>query len=312
MDIKVENDYLGNGFQKTNIPLLDDVDGQQHATLIFRKAPESHNKAILYIHGFIDYFFQTEMADKFNELGFDFYAVDLRKYGRSLEEHHHPNFISNIYDYFDEIDKSIKIMKDNGAKEIMLKGHSTGGLTAALYANKRKNIQGLILNSPFFDLNIPSTLKAFAPIIASIGKVLPFAKMDSLTEHYPKSLHKNHLGEWDFNENWKPITNFPAYLGWTRAIYKAQKELQKGLKIECPVIVLHSDKSYKGKEWNEIIRTSDAVLDVEHIKKYADGIGDNVTKVEIKDGIHDLVLSKKEVREQVYDEIQKWLALNKL
>ncbi len=29
-----------------------------------------------------DYFFQTEMADQFNQHGYDFYALDLRKYGR--------------------------------------------------------------------------------------------------------------------------------------------------------------------------------------------------------------------------------------
>lgn len=313
MDIKVERDFLGSGFQKTDISLMDDVDGAQNGTLVFRKSKVSKNKAILYVHGFIDYFFQTEMADKFNEMGFDFYAIDLRKHGRSLQEHHHPNFIANIYDYFEEIDKSIEIIKiERKDIEIVLMGHSTGGLTTSLYCHHRNNVEGLILNSPFFDLNIPSTLKAIVPIIAAIGKLIPFGKMNSLTEHYPKSLHKNYLGEWDFNEKWKPITNFPTYLGWTRAIYKAQKELQNGLKVKCPVLVLHSDKSYKGKDWNELIRTSDAVLDVEHIKKYATVIGSRVTKVEIKDGVHDLVLSKKEVRETVYSEIENWIMLHKL
>jgi alpha-beta hydrolase superfamily lysophospholipase len=307
MDTKAEKDYLGKGFLKVNIPLQKDFDGEQHATLVFRKSDTPQSKALLYVHGFIDYFFQTEMADKFNEWGFDFYAIDLRKYGRSLEEYQHPNFIASIYDYFEEIDKSIEYIRANGVNNIILNGHSTGGLTLSLYAHHRKNVQGLILNSPFFDLNVPSTVKALAPVLAAIGKILPFAKLDSLSENYPKSLHKDYKGEWDFNENWKPITNFPAYLGWTRAIYKAQKKLQSGLKIECPTLVLYSDKSYKGKDWDEIIRISDAVLDVEHIKKYADVIGSDITKVEIKDGVHDLVLSKKEVRNKVYSEIEIWL-----
>ncbi len=312
METKAEKDYLGNGFQKINIPLENDFDGEQHATLVFRKAKDSKKKAVLYLHGFIDYFFQTEMADKFNSWGFDFYAVDLRKYGRSLEEYQHPNFISDIHDYFEEIDKSIDIIKAEGAKQIILNGHSTGGLTLSLYAHHKKNIQGLILNSPFFDFNVPSAVKALVPVIALLGKFLPFAKMNSLGENYPKSLHKDYLGEWNFKEEWKPINNFPAYFGWTRAIYKAQKELQAGLNIECPVLVLHSDKSYKKKDWDEIIRISDNVLDVEHIKKYADVIGKDVTKVEIKDGVHDLVLSKKKVRNKVYSEIEKWLTEKQL
>ncbi len=308
----IENDYLGNGFKKIIIPLEDDFDGAQHATLVFRKAKNNQNKAILYVHGFIDYFFQTEMADKYNEWGFDFYAIDLRKYGRSLEENHHPNFITDIHDYFEEIDKSIEYIKSENTSNIILMGHSTGGLTTSLYAHHRSNVQGLILNSPFFDFNVPAGLKALIPLISSIGKIIPFAKMDSLTEHYPKSLHKNYLGEWDFNEQWKPISNFPAYMGWTRAIHRAQKELQSGLNIKCPVLVLYSDKSYKGKNWDDIIKISDAVLDVEHIKKYADVIGNNISKVEIENGVHDLVLSKEVVRKKVYKEIKNWLESQKL
>ncbi len=45
-----------------------------------QKSPQNTQKAVLYIHGFIDYFFQTEMAEQFNQHGYDFYALDLRKY----------------------------------------------------------------------------------------------------------------------------------------------------------------------------------------------------------------------------------------
>ncbi len=306
-NLSITEDHLGQGFKDIVIPLADDFDGPQEATLIFRKASNANKKAILYVHGFIDYFFQTEMADIYNDWGFDFYAVDLRKYGRSLKEYQHPNFISDIHDYFEELDKSIAIIKESGVKEILLMGHSTGGLTTPLYAQYRKNIDGLILNSPFFDFNVSVGLKTLLPLIAAVGKIIPFAKMDSLSENYPKSLHKNYLGEWDFNEEWKPIKNFPAYMGWTRAIYKAQKELQKGLDIQCPVLVLHSDKSYIGKNWNELIRTSDAVLNIDHMKKYAPGLGNNIKIVEIKDGVHDLTLSVKESRDNTFKQIKQWL-----
>lgn len=307
-----ESDILGNGFLKLDLPLADDNDGTQHATLVYRKLEKSQSKAILYVHGFIDYFFQTEMADIFNQWGYDFYALDLRKYGRSLIDHQHPNFVSNIHDYFDEINQSIDIIKSNGNSSVLLMGHSTGGLITSIYTHHHNNIDGLILNSPFFDLNIPPALKIITPLVTGIGKYFPYLSSDNLTQHYPKSLHKDYKGEWDFNEKWKPITNFPTYFGWLRAITKAQKELQSGLNIKCPILVMYSDKSYKGKTWDEIIRVSDAVLDVEHIQKYADGIGKNISKIEIKDGIHDLVLSKKEVRESVYNKLKEWLREQKL
>ena len=103
---KINNDVLGNGFKNIILPLENDNDGKQHATLIFRESKIKSDKAILYVHGFIDYFFQTDLADHFNEWGYNFYAVDLRKYGRSLLPNHHPNFINSIHDYFEEINLS--------------------------------------------------------------------------------------------------------------------------------------------------------------------------------------------------------------
>lgn len=307
-----ELDYLGNGFKKTIINLPNDIEGEQYATLVFRNSKIKSSKAILYVHGFIDYFYQTELADHFNEWGYNFYAVDLRKYGRSLMSHQHPNYISDIKEYFTEFDKSIEIIKSQGNTNIIMMGHSTGGLSTSLYAHSKNNIDGLILNSPFFALNIPPFLNSLMPLITAVGKKFPYLTMDALTEHYPKSLHKDYKGEWDFKDEWKPIKNFPTYLGWLKAIRNAQLELQNGLDIKCPTLVMYSDKSYKGKKWDDIIKISDGVLDVEHIKKYADVIGDKVTKVEIQDGIHDLILSKKDVRENAYANIKKWILDNNL
>ncbi|MCK5847124.1 MAG: alpha/beta hydrolase [Bacteroidales bacterium] len=308
MDSKIENiDVLGNGFKNIKLPLPKDKNGEQFATLVYRNCEQQSTKSILYVHGFIDYFFQKEMADNFNKWGYNFYAVDLRKYGRSLLAHHHPNYIDNIHQYFEEIDLSISQMQKDGNKSISLMGHSTGGLTTALYTHHNNNIDALILNSPFFEINVPNFIKSLSPIVASIGSVFPYGEMNNLTSHYPESLHKDFKGEWDFNINWKPPTNFPTYFGWFKAIRRAQNELQAGLDIKCPVLVMYSDKSYKGKNWDDAIYTSDGVLDVNDISKYANIIGKDVTKIEIKDGVHDLVLSKKDVRNNVYDQIKSWL-----
>ena len=305
---KISDDILGNGFKCLKLDLEDDNDGKQHATLVFRNSEKQSTKAVLFVHGYIDYFFQAELADHFNAWGYNFYAVDLRKYGRSLMAHQHPNFIENIHQYFTEIDLSFEQMRADGNTSITLMGHSTGGLTSSLYAHHHNNIDALILNSPFFELNESPFMIKMSAIVATLGSVFPYGKMDSLTSHYPESLHKDYKGEWDFNEEWKPTTNFPAYFGWLRAIRRAQLELQAGLDIKCPVLLMHSDKSYKGKNWDDLIYTSDAVLNVKHIDKYADNIGSNVTKVVIKDGIHDLVLSKKEVRDNVYSVIKNWIS----
>jgi len=304
---KINEDILGKGFKNIKLKLDDDKDGKQHATLVFRNSNKASKKAILYVHGFIDYFFQTELADKFNDWGYNFYAVDLRKYGRSLMPNQHPNYIDNIHQYFEEIDQSIDQIHADGNTSISLMGHSTGGLTTALYAHHHNNIDALILNSPFFEINVPPLVISISGIIASIGSIFPYGTMGGLSQHYPESLHKDYKGEWDFSTDWKPPTNFPTYYGWFKAIRRAQKELQAGINIKCPILVMYSDKSYKGKSWSDDIYTADGVLDVEHIAKYANTIGNNITKVEIKDGVHDLVLSTIKVRNQVYTEIKGWL-----
>ena len=57
-------DILGTGFEILTLNLTDDYDGKVIATLVRKQAVQATKKAVLYIHGFIDYFFQTEMAEQ--------------------------------------------------------------------------------------------------------------------------------------------------------------------------------------------------------------------------------------------------------
>ena len=85
----------------------DDYDGPVVATLVRRRAEGPARKAFLYIHGFVDYFFQEHLAAQCIAHGFNFYALDLRKYGRSLGTAPHPNFCKNIGEYFSDISAAI-------------------------------------------------------------------------------------------------------------------------------------------------------------------------------------------------------------
>lgn len=290
----------------------DDYEGRVEATLVSRAVSQDTKKAILYVHGFVDYFFHDKFADWVNSLGFNFYAVDLRKYGRSLLEHQKPNNFRHYKEYFEDFDLSLKqIIDEDGNKDLVLYGHSTGGLLTSLYSHHNNDsdaIKGLILNSPFFDFNNPPLLQSLIPLVSAVGKAFPdLSSPEGLKDGYATSLHKDYEGEWDFSLEWKPILGYGLNLGWVNAIHTAQKEVRKGLDIKCPVLVMYSSKSVTPGKYNEEMKTADAVLNVKHIEKHALGIGSNVKKVEIKDGIHDLVLSKKDVRENVYNEMESFL-----
>jgi hypothetical protein len=70
---------------------------------------------------------------------------------------------------------------------------------------------------------------------------------------------------------------------------------------------MFSTKSSWSKEWNDILYRTDSVLDVADIDRFSDIIGSDVTKVRIPGSVHDLVLSAKPVRENVYRKLFDWL-----
>ncbi|MBR5557767.1 MAG: alpha/beta hydrolase, partial [Acinetobacter sp.] len=92
-----------------------------------------------------------------------------------------------------------------------------------------------------------------------------------------------------------------------RAIFEAQKEIHHGVSLSIPILVMHSDRSTHPKKWHLDAQSSDIVLDVKHIAHYAQKIQGDVTLCDIKKGLHDLVLSEKSVREQVYRQLFAWL-----
>lgn len=306
-------DVLGSGYEQATLDFPDDYEGQVTATLVRKKAQHATRKAVLYIHGFIDYFFQTEMAEQFNQHGFDFYALDLRKYGRSHLPHQKYYNVREMAEYDAEITQALEIMGAEGHDAVLLCGHSTGGLTTTLYAAHHLDhplIKALWVNSPFYDFNMnPIKKKLGLPNLSRVGKICPDLEFPSeLNKWYVTSLHKSLKGEWDFNLEWKKTTYPLVRLSFIRAIFEAQKEIHQGVTLNLPALVMHSDQTKNPKKWHKHAQSSDVILDVKHIDKYARKMKGDVTISEIKGGLHDLVLSEKSVRDQVYQQLFQWLA----
>ena len=176
-----------------------DYDGEVSATLVRNEPLVSPAAgAVLYVHGFIDYFFQRHVADAFNGAGYNFYALDLRKYGRSLVGSTHQNFCKDFEEYFSEITSAIDIITTVEHHDgVVLNAHSTGALAGALYAkigDRQERVTSLILNSPF--LEVPQG-SALAHIVAFLGGLFPFGRINEpVNPWYAKSLHADYKGEW--------------------------------------------------------------------------------------------------------------------
>ena len=119
-------DILGPDYQQMTLDFPADYEGKVIATLVRKKAEQETRKAVLYIHGFIDYFFQTEMAEQFNQHGYDFYALDLRKYGRSHLPHQHWYNVRNLSEYDAEISAALEQFAAEQHDSVILCCHSTG------------------------------------------------------------------------------------------------------------------------------------------------------------------------------------------
>lgn len=290
----------------------DDYEVRTICTLIKKNSPATTNKAILYVHGYNDYFFQAELGDSIITHGYNFYALDLRKYGRSLLPNQDAFYCKNLTEYYSDLDTAISIIRSEGNSHIILMGHSTGGLITSLYINDRQSphINGLILNSPFLDMNMSSFMEnIIVPFGSFGGGLFPriAIKRDKST-FYAHSLLKDFKGEWNFNTDWKKPEGHPQRLGWVRAIHKGHKKVQKGLSIQCPVLVMSSDKSIQPtNEWNNDYLHADIVLDVHDIQKYGAKLGKNVTVSTITNGMHDLILSPEPARNVTYHTIFSWL-----
>jgi alpha-beta hydrolase superfamily lysophospholipase len=309
-----EPDILGAPYTAETIELRHDDEGAVVATLVKRPADSPTGRAVLHVHGYADYFFHTEYAEWWTAQGYDFYAVDLRKYGRSIRPHQTPNFITDVRAYFDELDEAwTRVVERDGHDHVVLSAHSTGGLIMALWADDRKPAAaGMFLNSPWFDLRGSVLLRTVATsVVDQIGARQPKRILrPEATGAYVKSIHRDFEGEFDFDLTWKPLKSWPIYAGWLRAIRRAHADLHRGLSIDLPVLVLASARTGAAATVNEMAHTTDLVLDVKQIRHWSPALGSpHLTLVSIEGAKHDIMLSRETVRKQVYDELSRWHAV---
>ena len=312
-ELEYVEDVLKNGFEQTTISHQDDYEGKVISTLVRKRSNSQSSKDVLYIHGFNDYFFQKEMSEEFNEKGYNFYALDLRKYGRSILPNHKMNNVRDLSEYFEEIDVALSILKFEKNDVILLSGHSTGGLIATLYASDRigeELFDCLFCNSPFYDMNLPKIQKKILiPTFVRFGCFFPNLIVNGgISRLYGQSLHKDSFGEWEYNLDLKPHIAPQVNLGWIYAIYKAHLKIKKGVIISKPMLILCSNQSTFSKKWSEDFHKCDAILNVYDILEKSELIHCSKKEIAvIEGGIHDLILSRKPIRSTVYTKIFNWL-----
>lgn len=311
------DDYVAHTFELGPDP-DDEPGGDVVATLVKHiSGPVDPERAVLWVHGFSDYFFQTEVAEFFAARGYAFYALDLRKCGRSLREGQSAHYATDFEVYDTELDLAVDaIEQEHPGIGIVVAAHSTGGLITPLWLNRRRlagrtaPITGLVLDSPWLDLQGSVMLREVAtPVIKLIGKaagtrVVPVEAVGV----YGQSVHVSEHGEFDFDVRIKPIEGFPVRFGWLRAVRVAHSLLHRGLDVGVPSLVLRSTKSFAPSQWSPEAGRADIVLDTRQIAKWSGALGNRLTVVPVPDAKHDVFLSEQTPRDQSFAELGAWLA----
>ena len=350
---KVSTDILGEPWvaRRIDVALNETAaPNADHAVLVHQRgaAPAAgaqgaprHERAVLYLHGRNDYFFQTHLADAFLQAGYEFYALDLRTCGRAGIGHPSPHDVRDLRIHDEEISEALRIIRsEHGHSAVVLNGHSTGGLQAAIWAADHPGtVEALVLNSPWLQLNASGLIRSYGSAYVDVlSRRSPERIIDNPAEAkarkrlaaeaasapspdgaeaggsgpveadlYVRVLHRRWGGEWDWDLRLKPSPAFPVRAGFLAGIRRLQREVRHGLGIEAPVLVCCSTTSSSPEASPEEALHSDIVLSVEQIIERAAFLGTDVTVRQIPGGVHDLALSPSPAREEYLATVTDWL-----
>ena len=241
-------DILGATYQQQTISMPDDYEGKTVSTLVRKAEPQTGRRAILYIHGYNDYFFQAQLGDSVVAHGYNFYALDLRKYGRSLLPNQDAFYCRSLDEYFADIDTAIALIQKEGSREIILMGHSTGGLISSYYLKHHPQapVVGLALNSPFLDWNFGWFMESVAiPTVSFLGKFFPdwIIQGTSGDASYAKSLLQTFKGEWTFDTSLKMPAGYGLFIPHNKT-YKTS--VPSNALSCCSLLHVHTRKQMNG------------------------------------------------------------------
>ncbi len=315
-------DVLGEGFQQLTLPLGEDVEGDVVATVVralpdpvpwWRMVGDRRPLAdvdVLYVHGWSDYFFQKRLARFWTERGARFFALDLRKYGRSLRPGQTPGYITDLAEYDADIAAALEARGDATGRRLVLLGHSTGGLILSLWASRHPGeVDAVVLNAPWLEFQLGAARAAITPMVELRARLRP---MDAAPQvdlgFYTRAQREvaDPDDPLDVNPEWRPEQAMTVHAAWLSAVLAGHAAVSRGLDIEVPICVLLSARSALPTRWSDELTSADSVLVVDDIARAALKLGRSVTVERIDGALHDVFLSRRDVRTEAYERLDSW------
>ncbi|MGI6878735.1 alpha/beta hydrolase [Microbacterium sp. gxy059] len=322
-------DLLGEGFEQLTLPLGADDEGEVVATLVrslphrsalpWRRGPYD-GLDVLYVHGWSDYFFQTQLARFYTERGARFFALDLRKYGRSLRPGQTAGYVTDLATYDEDLVAALSEIGyavDGGpgadpSRRLLLLGHSTGGLVLTLWAHRHPGVAaGLLLNSPWLEFQLPRwSRETIRPLVGWQARLAPHDRGPQLDLGFYSRAQREVADPdhpYEVNPAWRPEQTMPVHAGWLNAVLEGHGQVADGLDVREPVGVLLSKRSAIPVRWSEDLTRADSVLTVDDVAQAALGVGPSVTVMRIDGALHDVFLSRHDARVEAFFRMEEWV-----
>lgn len=320
-ELEWSEDILGPDFQAASLELGADPDGEGDvcATLVrYCPSGDAHDDrpALLWVHGMTDYFFHDHVARYFYELGYAFYALDLRKCGRSRRDGQTWHYISDLQYYDADLNAALDALPN---QRVIIMGHSTAGTITALWLDRLRRqdrerfarIAGVVFNSPWLAMmGIPnSAYEALKHVIYAGAAIAPRLEIPAgdLTT-YGESVYSGEQGDWDFDLRLKPLGGHPKFLGWVAAVFRGFDAIHSGhINIGLPLLTMTSGRSELNRPYSESSNTADVVVDVRQSQRWAKELSARYTLHVVNNGRHDLFLSRPEPLQDALSTTAEWL-----
>ncbi len=320
-------DALGDGFRSLRLPLSEGeratlvaydpttdvahaaIDRDTWATLADAMPRDLlDDVAVLYLHGWSDYFYHAHLARFWSHMGADFYALDLRGYGRNLDpdrvEKAHaprpeddadvqrPGYITDLAEYDADLEAALAVIEEmSPGRRIVVSGHSTGGLIAVLWADRNPGrLSGITLNSPWLEFQYSTAIRKILQPFLGRGRSATTPLRLHMPNYSVVATSATH-GRLPYDPRLKPTDSFPVYAGWIRAIFAGHAAVEDGLEIDAPVLVQTSTRSLRKIGYDPEMEATDIVLDVDAIARRSLHLGRTVVLNRVPGAMHDLFLS---------------------
>lgn len=172
-----------------------------------------------------------------------------------------------------------------------------------------KVLDGLVLNSPWLNLQgSPALAAVVRPLLQQLSRsraTAPLPIRDDEERIYARATHSNFGGEWTYDVALSPTCRGRCASAGCGPSWPGTSGSRRGSGSRAPSSSRPARRPWL-RRYAESARENDTVLDIDKIAAAATHLGRHLTLVRIPGAVHDIMLSRTDVRDDFMGEVARW------